>query len=217
MESAEKDKTAIISGIETDAKAEEQEIIKEAQKQADEKLKYFDNKSKSIVEDARKEASLQAEAIRRRMVSGIKLELKRGLMRIQQDVIQLIMGKVEKKLNLMIGDTNYRAILEDWIVEAAIGLGTESALLNASEKERVIIDGNFIAEVGDKVFAKTGSKIALQLTSDLPLKLQGVVLTAANKRTAFNNQVKTRISRKERDIQMKIYKTLFADERKESL
>jgi vacuolar-type H+-ATPase subunit H len=35
MEPAEKDKAALISGIETEARAEGQEIIKEAQKQAD--------------------------------------------------------------------------------------------------------------------------------------------------------------------------------------
>ncbi len=217
MESAEKDRTAIISGIEADANTEAQEIIKEAQKQADEKLKYFDDKAKSILEDARKEAMLQAEAIHKKMLSGIKLELKRSFMCIQQTVIQEIMNKVEKKLNLMIGDTNYRAVLEDWIIEAAIGLGAESALINASEKERILIDNTLLADAAAKVFAKTGDKVTLQLTSDLPLKSQGVVLTAADGRTAFNNQVKTRISRKERDIQMKIYKTLFADERKESL
>jgi vacuolar-type H+-ATPase subunit E/Vma4 len=125
------------------------------------------------------------------------------------------MDKVEKKLSLMIDNTNYRAVLEDWIVEAVIGLGAESALLNASEKERALIERNLLSETAEKVFAKTGSKVTLQLTSDLPLKSQGIVLTAANGRTAFNNQVKTRISRKEREIQMKIYKTLFADERKE--
>jgi vacuolar-type H+-ATPase subunit E/Vma4 len=53
------------------------------------------------------------------------------------------------------------------------------------------------------------------LSETLPLKSQGVVLTAADGRTAYNNQVKTRILRKEREIRMAIYNTLFTDNRKE--
>ena len=48
-----------------------------------------------------------------------------------------------------------------------------------------------------------------------PLKRQGVVVTAADGRTAYNNQVTTRIQRKEREIRMLIYDKLFADDRKE--
>ncbi len=117
----------------------------------------------------------------------------------------------------MIGKDGYKAILADWTTEAAIGLGAESALINASEKERALIDQKLIREVTEKVLSKTGKNVTLQLTSDAPLNGQGVILTAVDGRTAFNNQFKTRISRKERDIQMTIYKTLFADGRKESL
>jgi vacuolar-type H+-ATPase subunit E/Vma4 len=217
MESAEKDKAAIISGIESDANVEEQEIIKEAQKQAAEKVKYFDDKIKTILENAHKDALSQAENINKRMISGIKLELKRSSMRVQQSVIQEIMSRVEHKFKAMIDSSHYINVIMDWMTEAAIGLGAESALINASEKERALIDQKMIQDVTEKVFARTGMKITLKLTSEQPLNLQGVILTAADGRTAFNNQLKTRIARKERDIQMKIYKTLFADGRKEAL
>jgi vacuolar-type H+-ATPase subunit E/Vma4 len=47
------------------------------------------------------------------------------------------------------------------------------------------------------------------------LQSQGVVLTAADGRTAFNNQVKTRMLRNRREIQTLIYNTLFTDDQKE--
>jgi vacuolar-type H+-ATPase subunit E/Vma4 len=217
MESAEREKAAIISGIEADANAEVQGIVKEAQRQAAEKIKYFDDKVKSLLEDAQKQAGQQAETVNKKMISGIKLEMKRSLMRVQQAVIEEIMGKVERKFQSMIDSEGYRAILADWITEASIGLGAESALINASEKERTLIDEKLIRDVTEKVLAETGRKVTLQLTSEAPLKLQGVVLTAVDGRTAFNNQLRTRIARKERDIQLMIYKSLFADGRKESL
>src|SRR4030042_1900280 len=78
MESAEKEKVhgtpdsaAIISGIEADARAEEQQIIKEAENQAAEKRKYTEKKVESLLSDARKEALQQAEAVKKKMISGI--------------------------------------------------------------------------------------------------------------------------------------------------
>lgn len=222
MESAEKEKVhgtpdgaAIISGIEADARTEEQQIIKEAEDQAAEKRKYNEKKIESLLNDAHKEAREQAEAVKKKMISGVQLELKRRSMSIRGAVMRDIMDKVEKKLDSMSGDTSYRSILINWITEAAIGLDAKSARINASEKELVFINDQLISEVTEKIRAITGKEISLQLSDALPLQFQGVVLTAADGRTAFNNQVKTRMLRKEREIRMAIYNTLFADDRKE--
>ena len=222
MESAKKEKVhgppdgaAIISGIEADARAEEQQIIKEAENQVAEKRKYTEQKIGSILNDAKNEAQEKTEAVKKKMISGVQLELKRRSMRTQDVVMRDILNRVEKKLVLMIGDTSYRSILINWITEAAIGLGADSARINASEKELALINDQLISEVLEKIRTKTGRQINLQLSETLPLKSQGVVLTAADGRTAYNNQVKTRILRKEREIRMAIYNTLFTDNRKE--
>lgn len=215
MESAEKEKNAIISGIELDARAEEQQIIQEAEHQATEKRMYNEKKIESVLNDAHDEARQKAESFKRKMISGVQLEIKRRSMHIHDAVIHEIMDKVEKKLNSMCCNADYRTVLVKWITEAAIGLDAESARINASEKELVLTNDQLISEVTEKVRAKTGRKMSLQLSEELPLKSQGVVLTSADGRTAFNNQVKTRILRKEREIRMAIYNTLFADDRKE--
>ncbi len=215
MESSEKEKSALISGIEADAHAEEQEIIKQAENQAVEKRKYAEKKIESLLEDARKEAQEQAEAIKKKISSGLKLELKRRSMRIQDSIMQEIKDRVEQKINSMIDDTNYRDVLINWITEAAIGLDTESAQINASEEERNLINDQLISAVAEKIQTKTGRKITLRLADAVPLKRQGVVVTASDGHTAYNNQVKTRIQRKEREIRMLIYENLFADSRKE--
>jgi vacuolar-type H+-ATPase subunit E/Vma4 len=215
MEPTEKEKAALISGIEADAHTEEQEIIKEAENQAAEKRKYTDQKVESLLNDAHKEAQQQAEAVKKKMLSDVKLELKRRSMRIRDTVMRDIMDRVEKKLNSMSGGAGYRTVLINWITEAAIGLGAESAKINASQEELALINDQMISEVSEKIRAKTGKEITLQLSDKPPLKSQGIVLEAADGRTAFNNQVRTRILRKEREIRMAIYNALFADNRKE--
>lgn len=215
MESVEKGKAALISGIEADARAEEQEIIKEAQKQASEKRKYSEKRIESLLNDARKEAEKQAEAVKNKVICGVELEVKRCSLRSRDSAMQEILNRVEKKLNSMDSDANYRSVLISWITEAAIGLDVESAEINASEKERLLVDDQLLLEVKEKIHTHSGRQVALRLSDAQPLKSRGVVLTAADGCTAFNNQVKTRMLRNQREIQMLIYKALFADNRKE--
>jgi len=217
MESAEKEKAALISGIESDARSEEEKIIKEAETQAAEKRKYADKKVESILNDARKKAEEQAEAAREKVISAAEREVKRNSMRVVDEVIKNTMDRAKKKLSSMMGGENYRSVLANWITEAAIGLGAESARVNASEKERPLINDHMLSEVTRRIQKQTGKQISLTLSDEKPLKSQGVVLTAADGRTAFNNQVRTRMLRKQREIRMLIYNTLFSNDRKEKL
>lgn len=215
MDSVEKEKAALISGIETDAQAEVEKIIAEADKKAAEKRQYAEKKIESVLNEARQKAAEQAETAKRKIISGAELEVKRRSMHVRDAVMQDILGRAEKKLDSMIGDANYISVLTGWIEEAAIGLDAESAQVNASEKERALINDQLLSEVAERIHTQTGRQVILTLSDSQPLKSQGVVLTAANGRTAFNNQVKTRMLRKQREIRTVIYNALFGDNRKE--
>ena len=115
----------------------------------------------------------------------------------------------------MTGDANYRSVLINWITEAFIGLDMESAEVNASEKERALINDQLLLEVRERIHMRTDRQAELKLSDLEPLKSHGVVLTAADGRTAFNNQVKTRMLRNQREIRTLIYNTLFTDNKKE--
>lgn len=211
----EKGKAELIEGLESDARIEEKQIIEEAEKQAAEKKKYTEKKIEVILNEARSDAQKQADAIKAKSLSGVELELKRHSMSVRSDLINEIITKVEDKLASMTNDENYRTILINWIVEAFIGLGTESVQINASEKERKLINDQLLSEVMKKIGTLTDKEAQIKLSDDEPLKYQGVVLTAADGRTAFNNQVKTRISRNQREIRMLIYDAILAEDRKE--
>jgi vacuolar-type H+-ATPase subunit E/Vma4 len=215
MDSVEKEKAALISGIETDARAEAEKIIAEAEKKAAEKRKYAEKKIESMLNEARQKAAEQAEAAKKKIVSGAELEAKRRSMHVRDTVMHDILDLAEKKLNGMTGNADYSSVLVGWITEAAIGLDAESAQINASEKERALINDQLLSEVADRIHAHAGRQVKLTISDAQPLKSQGVVVTAADGRTAFNNQVKTRMLRKQREIRTVIYNALFGDSRKE--
>ena len=213
MEAADKGKGLLISGIEADARAEEKKIIKEAEDRAAEKRKYSEKKIESLLNDARKKAEEQAETLKKKVISEVELEIRRRSMHVRDAAMRDILDRVEKKLKSMTGDKEYRSFLINWITEAATGLDTESAEINASQKERTLIDNRLLSEVKDRVHKQTGRQIALTLSDAQPLNAQGVVLTAADGRTAFNNQVKTRILRNQREIRQRIYDAVFGHNR----
>ena len=217
MEPVEQDKAALIAGILEDGRIEEEKIIKDVEKQAAEKRKYAEQKIESLLKDAEEKAEEQAKIIQRKMLSGVELEIKRLSMRTQDSIIRDILDRVQTKLNTLIGNEDYRSILADWIMEAAIGLEAETANVNATERERAMIDDKLLSKVSVKIRELTGKQVTLTLSGAQPLKIQGIVLTAADGRTAFNNQVKTRMLRRQRDIRRMIYEALFTENRKESL
>lgn len=215
MEPVEREKAELIAGIEEDARIEEEKILQDAETQAAEKRKYAQKKIESLLNEAEEKAREQAEIVKKKIISGVELEVKRRSMRTQDSIVRDIMTRVEKKFESMVDDPNYRDVLIDWMTEAAIGLDAESAEVNASEKERRKINPELLSDVGRKVHKLTSKQVTLTLSDAQPLKSQGVVLTAADGRTAFNNQVKTRMLRRQRDIRAKVYDALFSKNRKE--
>lgn len=215
MESIEKGKAMLISGIEVDARNEEKEIVAEAEKKAQEKRQYAQKKIESLLNDARKEAQEQVATVKKKIISAADFEIKRRSLRVRSMLMQNISNRAMQKLAQMIDDSTYKSVLADWIVEAAIGLDAESAEINASQKERELIDPELLAEVAKRISKHTGKQVALNLSEAEPLNAQGVVLTATDGRIAFNNQVATRMLRRQRKIQTMIYNALFADDQKE--
>jgi vacuolar-type H+-ATPase subunit E/Vma4 len=164
---------------------------------------------------AQEQAQAQVQAIRNEAIRRADREARRRLMCLKATIVQEIIDRAEKRLATMVHEPDYRSALVNWIVEAAIGLGTRSAEVNASEQERALIDERVLAAACEKVRAATGEPIALTLSAAAPLSVQGIVLTAADGRTAFNNQVKTRIRRSSRTIHRLIHDCLFTDNREE--
>ncbi len=211
MEPIEQGKAALIESIETDARAEEEKIIKESEVQAAEKRKYTNKKIESILNEAREKAQEQAEALKRQVISEVELEIKRRSLQVQQEVVLDIIERVQDRLVAAVGGENYRTILMNWIVDAAVGLDAESVCVNASESERSLIDEKLLLEVTERVQALIGRSITLTPAEGNPLDSQGVVLTSDDGRIAYNYQVKTRLLRKQRIVNRLIFDALFVN------
>ena len=215
MESMEKGKESLISSIETDAQAELEKIVQEARDRAEEKKAYTLKKVESILQEARDKAAVQGDAMKRKITSSVDLEIKRRSLHVQNVIVQDVQERVIEAMATKTKTAKYAKTLETWIIEAAAGLGAKSAHVNASAPERKLLTKTVLDRAATQVKKQTGEVVTLSLSDAEPLALQGVILTSEDGRTAFNNQVKTRLSRNQRQIKRLIHDALFADHVKE--
>lgn len=202
---------ALISGIEKDAKQEAERIIKEAEKRAAELNMYTKKQVDAIVKEAEEKARAQLEAITKKVLSGVDIEVKRKSLYMKEKIFGEVLGRVKEEFRKLIKKPEYQEVLLGWVVEAAVGLGAEEAEVSVSKDEMGLVDAQLLKKAEKQVKKISGKNIKLKLSDGSSGTQQGIVLTAADGRTAFNNQVSTRLLRKQREIRYIIYSALFGE------
>lgn len=200
----------IIDGIAADARQQAEALIAETRKIAGERIVFARRKAENILKEARSRAEQQAAATRQTVLSGINVALKREALHAHDEILNDIIKQATGKIAALITQPEYRSLLIRWIAEAAAGLGAPAANVNASAPEREMIDAAMLEEVARYTQKLYGTAVVLSLSPDNALAEQGVVVTAANGRTAFNNQIGTRVRRCNRVIRNRVYETLLS-------
>ncbi len=201
----EKGRDDLISGIQNEARQEAEKIVADARAQGVQRVKQAETRAQSILTDAGEKARDRAESERKRILSGLNVEINRYHLQCREHLLREIRDRSVGLLSKMVHDSGYRDILLGWIVEAAVGLGADSAFVNTSASELPLIDPRLLREAEGEIKRITGKSVGLSLSQDRPLTDQGVELISADGRTAFNNQVSKRIARNESRIREMIY------------
>ena len=202
----------LIEGIAQDAAAEARRLVEEAEKAAAERREATARQTQAILEEARSKAAEQGQGVRRQAASSAKMETKRIALRVREQAARLVLEQARERLARLVGSPEYREVLLGWIVEAAIGLGQAEAAVNASARELPLLDPGLLAEAEKRVQELGGRAVRLVKAEGEPLAGQGVVLVARGGRLAYNNQVSTRLLRRQTEIRKMIYDGLWTKE-----
>jgi vacuolar-type H+-ATPase subunit E/Vma4 len=210
METYDNESKALISGIEIDARKEADKILAEAKKRASELRMYTEKQVESILRDAEEKARTQSEAIEKKILSGVEIEVKRKSLYLKEKIFSEVLNRVKEEFKSLIQTPSYRTVLLNWIVEAAVGLGVDEGIVSTSKNEQLLIDKELLRRAEKQVSDILGKNVKLRLSRNSGTQ-QGIVLTASDERTAFNNQVATRLLRYQRKIRDLIYTKLFGE------
>jgi vacuolar-type H+-ATPase subunit E/Vma4 len=209
---SEQSQTDLIEGIARDGAEEANRILSEAEKTAEDRRQAAEDQARALIQQEEGRAEEQAERILAKSASSLRMEHRRAQLKLQEQVFQEVLKRVRGRLAAMVGSPEYRQVLLGWIVEAAIGLGAPQASVNASAAERKQIDKQLLREAQEKINAVSGRKVLLILAQGDPLLPQGVVLTAPDGRVEFNNQVATRMLRRQSEIRKTIQDAIWKSE-----
>ena len=202
----------LIDGITEDVAREVERVLGEAEKSAADRRASAEDQARAVIQQAESRAEEQAERIRTQSSSSLRMERRRKQLRLQEQAVQEVLKRVRQRLAEMVGTREYREVLLNWIVEAAIGLGVSQATVNASAAELKQIDERLLQEAQDKIGVLSGKKVSLESAAEDPLIPQGIILRAADGRVEFNNQVATRVLRRQSEIRKAIQETIWQNE-----
>jgi vacuolar-type H+-ATPase subunit E/Vma4 len=198
----------LIEDIHQDAQTEAAKITAEAQRAAEERVRQFERQMEEIRTEAEKSAAAQEKKITLALQAAFTVEMRRLSLSARDQALKSVLSRVEKKMAGLVSSKKYRDLLIALVVEAAIGLGADTAEVNASPDELALIDDAFLKEAAAKVKSLVLRDVKITKGSAAPLLLQGIVLAAADGHTAYNNQIRTRLLRRQSDIRKLIYDRL---------
>jgi vacuolar-type H+-ATPase subunit E/Vma4 len=203
---------AIIHGIREEAEKNASEIIAEAQRQIAQSARSFQMQqerqlAQAEADAARRVAELQRAAHSQRLVREKRLRLK-----ARETLIQQIIADVESRLAQQLNAPDYPDILQDWIVEAGLGIRVPEAIVQTSALERPLITAPLLAAAAARIKEISGRTMTLALDENTALPAQGVVLTSPERTVAFSNQVPVRLQRYQSRIRQIIYHRLYTSD-----
>ena len=188
---ADENTVRIVAGILADAEAEAARIVAEAEAYGFGVAERAATQAATIEREAAAKADALAAGIALDAQAKAAMERRRNALLLQESLASSIVVKAEKALAKAMGQPGYRETLRRWIVEAAIGLSTEGATVNASMHELPLIDEAMLREAEAEVLASTGKATKLSRLEGDPLPGQGVYLVAEGGRLAYDNTIAT--------------------------
>lgn len=187
----------LFEGILEGARSKAQTIIDRAKQDASAVQASYRKRIEEAVAHEQKATEKRLEQIRRFEESAIKNLQRRYAVGRSERLHKLVLDAVARKMEALRDEESYRSVLIDWIAEAAVGLDRDEAQVACSFRETV--DEQMLQEARKIVKRTTGKDVTLRL-SKIPLTGQGVEVTTPDGTIAYNNQVATRLMRKEREL-----------------
>ncbi len=198
------------------------EILLNARREADELISQAEEQATS-----RREGALSQEATLRKSTES---QLEQERLRAEKQADQKIAGEIRRK-ELLLRDRfmkdalvmareklialtesdEYEPLLADWVLEGALGLDVAEAEVNGRKRERDIMTENWLRKQEERLETDFGRKVKLTLSADPPLLSPGVLIRQKKGRLVYNNQIETRLLRKQSDLRKIIYQELFEE------
>lgn len=192
------------------AREEADKLITEAESRAEARRMAARRQAETIEGETGKQ--LEGERSRRVKLADqrISSEKRRRELQLKDSFMADALEKTREELLAMTASDSYSVILAGWVKEAVLGLGADKVELNGRPREREIMTPSWLRLREEEIKDTYGRQVSLELSPESALIPAGVVARQKEGRLVFNNQIDTRILRKQSELRKVIYQELFA-------
>ncbi|MBD3180595.1 MAG: hypothetical protein GF417_14015 [Candidatus Latescibacteria bacterium] len=195
--------------IREDGKKEAESILDKAERTASGIIERAEKKKGRIAEEILREAEDNGENEYRRLLSSIKIELKREKLKVREEVIEHIMENVRMQLEGIRQQKRYSDIMRGLILAGVRALGGSSFVISVDRRDLEITRERLLPEVSETVTKETGSECLLKLEELGKRSLGGARIRAAEGKVAYDNTFEARIHRLNDQIRNVIFEEVF--------
>ena len=201
----------IIDRILNDAKEEGKAIIKKAKKSAktllEKQKKLALHSAEKKVYSLIKRAETEAAVIKGKVTTDIKRQAGWLVLSEKERLVTSVLNEVKNRLVNLQKSEKYLPVLERLIVDAGIVLdgGTLEIVLNENDSSLPLKLNKLEKKIADGTGVKTQLKISKQQT-----KAVGVIVKTIDGKIFVDNTFEAILSRRERELRMKIARILFS-------
>lgn len=183
-------------------------ILEQTDKEVDRILAEAKAEAKRDDEAILKKAETRADAVRKRILSGVHLEVKRLELRAREELIERIFSRIEEKFEVYRGTKAYASVIEGFIVEGVTALDGDTFRVEGGDVERKLLTKTVMSELCKTIEKTTKRKVSIAAGEET-LPDAGVVIASADGRMRFDNRFATRMDRMESRLRLEIAKRMF--------
>jgi V/A-type H+/Na+-transporting ATPase subunit E len=199
----------IVESILSESHGKADEIIKEAEKQANEIIERGNieaqEKQQKILENAHKEADIKFNQI----ISDAKLNSKRKILEAREELMEKTFHEAEEELKKMASSdsADYLNSLKKLSKEASLEIGGGSLEIFLKTEDVPKIEGT-LDSIAEEVSTETGIKTTIKLGGTVKT-IGGVIVKTENGNIEVNNTIEARMERFRSLLRLEVAKVLF--------
>ncbi len=202
----------ICNRIREDGRREVESIIEKAERTASEIVAGGEKEREGVVEEIMSKARDRGEIERRRLLSGVNIEMRRERLKVREEVISNIMENVEKNLAKVREGGEYAGILEGLVIEGVHALEGGSFFASVDGRDAGLMKEKVAPAVREAVKKETGSAIDIEVRKLDGASLGGARVGIPGGKVIYDNTFEARMYRLRDDIRNIIFDEVFQSE-----
>lgn len=199
----------ICNRIREDGHKEADSILDKAERTAAEIIGKGEKERDEVVEDILSKARDKGELERRRLLSGVHIEMKRARLKIREEVISSIMEKVEKSLAEARERAEYRETLKGLVLEGISALGGKAFSIYVDSRDAALARKEVVPAVKAALSGETDNIEDIEVKELEKASLGGARIGVPGGKVIYDNTFEARMYRLRDDIRNIIFEEVF--------